>query len=325
MYTPIVSIIVPIYNAENYLRRCLDSIVAQTFKDFEAILVDDGSADGSGALCDEFAAKDVRFKVVHQENSGVSVARQTGMDVAQGKYVIHADSDDWVEKDWITQLVEKIEENDADIAICDFDKILRNKTIHFYEDPFSDNQTDMIQKLLSGKLWGTSYNKLVRRELFAKYDIRFIPSMCMWEDLYVSCRLLMNPLKIAYVPKILYHYDFSLNSSSLCKRFDEQRINSAKLFVDLLEPHLSGKKYSDLWFWRKSIIKTWAFRAGYRGKSLQDIFPEINNRYIKEAQNKPIWNMAYCVSFYLKDRPKTGWFFYQLANIADIVKRALRK
>lgn len=323
MHKPDVSIIVPIYNAEKYLCRCLDSIELQSFEDFEVILVDDGSPDNSGKICDTYVNKDIRFRVIHQSNGGVSVARQTGLDAANGEYVIHADPDDWVEKDWISMLFEKIKEENADIAICDVDKIFKKRTMVYHEDPFSDMSADIIEKFLSGKLWGSCWNKLVRRELFGKYNIGFIPTMSMWEDLYVSCRLMMNSLKVAYVPKVLYHYDFCVNEGSLCRRFDERRIKSAKMFVDLLEPYLSDERYSDLWFQRKRIIKTWAFRTGYRGKALKELFPEINNHYIKEAKKKPIWDMMYCASLYLNDKPGIGALFYQLAKIADYMKHTV--
>ena len=102
--TPAVSVIVPVYNAEPYIRRCLDSISAQTFKDFEVILIDDGSPDHCGAICDEYARQDSRFRVIHKENEGVAVARQCGIDNAQGTYSIHCDPDDWVEPNWLEEL-----------------------------------------------------------------------------------------------------------------------------------------------------------------------------------------------------------------------------
>ena len=93
----VVSIIVPVYKVEKYVRQCVDSLLAQTYRNIEVILVDDGSPDNCGAICDEYAAKDCRVKVIHQQNGGVSVARQTGIDHATGEYSIHADPDDWVE------------------------------------------------------------------------------------------------------------------------------------------------------------------------------------------------------------------------------------
>ena len=107
---PIISIIIPVYKAEGHLHRCVDSILAQSFTDFELLLVDDGSPDGSGKICDEYAAKDSRVKVLHKQNGGVSSARQTGIENATGEYTIHADPDDWIEPTMLEELYNKATE-----------------------------------------------------------------------------------------------------------------------------------------------------------------------------------------------------------------------
>lgn len=117
---PAVSIIVPIYNAEKYLQKCIDSVLSQTFKDWECILVDDGSPDRCGEICDEYAKNDNRFKVIHQVNGGVSSARQIGHDLANGEYTIHIDPDDWVEPTMIEELYSKARSEDSDMVICDY-------------------------------------------------------------------------------------------------------------------------------------------------------------------------------------------------------------
>ena len=120
MHNPKISIIVPIYKAESTLVRCLDSLKAQTLPDFEVIMVDDGSPDRCGAMIDEFAARDGRFKAFHKPNGGVSSARQFGIDHATGEYTIHADPDDWVEPTMLESLYNKANETNADMLICDF-------------------------------------------------------------------------------------------------------------------------------------------------------------------------------------------------------------
>ena len=117
---PLISVIVPVYNTEKYLPRCIDSILAQTFTDFELLLIDDGSTDKSGTICDEYAKKDKRIRVFHKENGGVSTARQLGIDKAIGIYSIHTDGDDWIEKDMLKDMYDKIIEKNADILIADF-------------------------------------------------------------------------------------------------------------------------------------------------------------------------------------------------------------
>ena len=117
---PAISIICPVYSAEKYIHRCLDSILAQTFTDFELLMIDDGSPDNSGKICDEYAEKDSRIRVFHKENGGVASARQIGLDNAIGDYTIHIDPDDWVDPNMLEELYAKAKEADADIVICDY-------------------------------------------------------------------------------------------------------------------------------------------------------------------------------------------------------------
>ena len=117
---PKVSVIVPIYKAEKYINRCIDSILAQTFTDWELLLIDDGSPDRSGEICDEYAENDPRIRVFHKANGGVSSARQMGQEEAVGEYTIHVDPDDWVEPTMLEELYAKAEADDADMVICDF-------------------------------------------------------------------------------------------------------------------------------------------------------------------------------------------------------------
>ena len=115
---PKLSVIVPVYNTEKYLRECIDSILAQTFKDFELILVDDGSTDGSGAICDEYAKMDERIRVIHQENGGITVARKSGVQVAKGEYVTFVDSDDWIDREMYTTMLSCVQDESLDVMIC---------------------------------------------------------------------------------------------------------------------------------------------------------------------------------------------------------------
>ena len=126
--SPKVSVIVAVFQAVKTLRRCLDSIKNQTMTEWECLLVDDGSSDGSGKMCDEYASADARFRVIHKPNEGVAIARQTGIDSAKGDYVIFADADDWVEPDWLEKLYGKISTDEADMAICDYERISSNHT-----------------------------------------------------------------------------------------------------------------------------------------------------------------------------------------------------
>ena len=125
---PLVSIIVPVYNAEKHISDCLDSLLSQVFKDFEIILVDDGSKDCSGEICDRYAGKDSRVTVIHKENAGVSSARNKGIEQARGKYLVFVDSDDTVQPEYIGTLYKEITREDEDLVICGY-KICRSKSL----------------------------------------------------------------------------------------------------------------------------------------------------------------------------------------------------
>ena len=202
--TPKISVIVPVYKAEAYLHRCVDSILAQTFQDFEVLLIDDGSPDRSGEMCDEYARKDRRVRVFHKENGGVSSARQCGMDNAQGEYTIHADPDDWVEPDMLEELYRKAKEEDVDMVICDYYTEEKRKTKYIVQKPSALNHETVLCELFQ-QLHGSCWNKLVRRVCYQEYDIKFPVELSIREDLYVNVCLTARNIKVAYLHKAFYH------------------------------------------------------------------------------------------------------------------------
>ena len=238
---PKISIIVPVYKAEKYLRKCVDSILAQTFTDYEVLLIDDGSPDLSGIICDEYAQKDSRIRVFHKENGGVSSARQFGIENAQGEYTIHVDPDDWIEVDMLEELYNKAIEDDADMVICDFYIDYENyrKSQYVRQQP-SSLECKIILSELFKFLHGSCCNKLIRRECYIKYNVKFPVELNYREDLYVCVKILQNNIRVSYSPKAFYHYVIGINdnsmSSTVKKRTDfyEISIRTKKIFMELL-------------------------------------------------------------------------------------------
>lgn len=239
MINPKISVIVPVYKAEHYLARCVDTLLAQTFDDFEVILVDDGSPDNSGAICDEYALKDKRVRVIHQPNAGVSMARQKGLDNARGEYVIHADPDDWVEPDMLKELYAKAKEEDADMVICDFYGHYGGKVVYERQQPSSLDHNTVLCELFK-HLHGSCWNKLVRRICFLKFDIHFSEGVSFCEDLLINSTLLQHNIKVAYLPNAFYHYDCSINSNSLVRKTTYAAFEKDKRLILLFEKALSG-------------------------------------------------------------------------------------
>lgn len=212
---PKISVIVPVYKAETYLHRCIDSLLAQTFTDFEILLIDDGSPDRSGEMCDEYAAKDNRVRVFHKQNGGVSSARQCGIDNALGEYTIHADPDDWVDETMLEALYYKARKEEADMVICDFyisrkgeaDVLVRQRPT------FLDSQSVVCE--LFQQLHGSCCNKLVKRACYSEFGVKFPTGINFCEDLYVNTSLLLHPIKVSYLPRAFYHYVQDVNPNSI--------------------------------------------------------------------------------------------------------------
>lgn len=205
---PIISVIVPVYNVEKYITKCIDSILAQSFSDFELLLVDDGSTDSSGSICDEYSKKDSRVRVIHKENSGPSDARNMGIAQATGDYVTYIDSDDLVHVDYLELLYNSLKENDAEISVCNI--------VHFHNEEeidinskfnptiqVMDGEEAMIQMLI-GNIHGSSACAMLVPIAMAR-EINF-PSGRYHEDDFISYKYIYSAKKVANIEEALYFY-----------------------------------------------------------------------------------------------------------------------
>ena len=210
-----VSVTVPVYNTERFLSQCLDSLLGQTLKELEIILVDDGSTDQSGAICDDYAKRDNRIKVFHKSNGGSASARQLGLENSNGTYYIICDSDDWVEPTMYEEMFKAAIENNADMVICDYflnyPDGRQNEFIHSFDD-FS--QTTLIKNALTRKLPGSTCNKLVRLSVYRDNGLTWQSGINQGEDMYMLLQQLQLPLKLFYIPKTFYHYRRILSGNS---------------------------------------------------------------------------------------------------------------
>lgn len=247
----------PVYKAEKYLQKSLDSILAQTFSDWEAILVDDGSPDNSGDILDEYAKKDTRFHVIHKKNGGVSSARQKGVDNARGAYIIHIDPDDWVEPNMLEELYKKIVKDDADMVICDFIWNRPTGASISSQRPSAFDCKSIMVDLLTGRLHGSCCNKLVRREVIISNHISFPQQLSLHEDLYYITKLLLVGIKVSYLNKAFYHYVIGENENSISyavRQSYEYDVMLLKMFEEMFNGN-ECKKYAYRLFAAKVIIK----------------------------------------------------------------------
>lgn len=217
MISDCVSIIVPVYNVELYLKRCLDSILNQSYKNLEIILVDDGSTDGCPQICDGFAQKDIRVKVLHKVNGGLSSARNAGLDIASGEFVTFVDSDDLIHPNFVERLVEAVKQTGMKMSVCLFNHFSDEEPLFFDEkktNPLCLSVDDSISfycELTPAKSTAfiSSCTKLYKKDLFK--NIRF-PEGKIYEDGLVSYKLIDAADGVAYIAETLYGYYMRSNS-----------------------------------------------------------------------------------------------------------------
>lgn len=211
-----ISVIIPAFNAEKTLRRCLDSILRQTYSELEVIVIDDGSSDGTLELCNELSLNDSRINIIHQSNHGSNYSRKAGLSKAKGEYVLQVDADDWLEPDMLERMHDEAEKTKADMVICDFYEHRADETVVSVERPSSYDSKTVLSEIFEGKLKGSVWNKLVRRNLFERYHVTFPNDIFVLEDVFANAQLLLHPLKIVNTPpRALYHYDRTANPYSI--------------------------------------------------------------------------------------------------------------
>ncbi len=258
---PKVSIICPVYNAEKYLARCLDSILAQTLQDWELLVVIDGSPDGSAAIAEMYAAPDARIRVIHQENQGVSAARQAGLEAAVGDYVIHADPDDWVEPGMLQELYSKALAEQADVVLCDYFVDAADGRVSARCQEPSELKPAVVLRELFSRLHGSCGNKLVRRSCFAEYGIRFPEGVNYCEDLLVCVQLFRHEaVKVAYVPKAFYHY--VQHGTSITHRYTFETYRTRLRYQEFLEQYLPAAAFGREIRKSRLVVFTEAYMRG---------------------------------------------------------------
>ena len=201
-----ISVIVPVYNAEGYIRKCLDSIVGQTYTDFEVLLVDDGSTDYSSQICDEYAKKHPNFKVYHIENSGPSRARNKGLDCAQGIYVTFVDADDWMETNALERYISAIESHQADVVKAGYIKEYKKRNLVVNidkEEEYTDIESFFVG-IEESKYYGFLWNGIYKRSVIG--NIRMDETIRWCEDHLFTCEVLLHTNKMVLLPDVLYHY-----------------------------------------------------------------------------------------------------------------------
>lgn len=227
--------IVPVYQVEKYIAQCIESVLNQTFKDFELILIDDGSKDKSGSICDLYAAKDDRILVIHTENRGAAAARNVGLDHASGRYITFIDGDDYLDEHMIARMYEEIEHSEYDMVVCDFLNLLPdeedNFIVHLQEETVNGrNVLEHLKNERNYGLWTIVWNKIYKREVLE--NLRF-PDGKYFEDEFFSNQLYLNTNQIHVIPDVLCYHRVLASST-----MNTQKIENYLDLLDALQERL---------------------------------------------------------------------------------------
>ncbi|MBO5204316.1 MAG: glycosyltransferase family 2 protein [Clostridia bacterium] len=237
----LVSIIIPVYNVEKYLPECLESVINQTYKNLEILLIDDGSPDNSGKICDEYAEKDARIKVIHKENGGVSSARNLGLNIATGEYITFIDSDDFVDEHYVEYLYNDLTSQSSDMSFCGFSKHF-GQTTEKYEECFPNKLNIDFKNMdferffhsffqfnntVFGSIWRVLYKKDVIKNILFNSNIKIS------EDLVFVLNCIFKCKSISHIEDSLYFY--RVNNQSACRSYKRNYLQSQLALADELK------------------------------------------------------------------------------------------
>lgn len=321
-----ISIILPVYNVEKYLDKCLDSLVNQTYKKLEIILVDDGSPDNSGKICDEWAKKDKRIKVIHKENGGVSSARNKGLDIATGDYIGFVDPDDYVDLTMYEKLVAKAQEEDADITFCGFKQVNEDTGDELIVNEVNLNKIYETNRCNLFLLFGSNIqgnirytnklNPMVWRALFKKtfIGISRFRKFAIGEDLLFYLDIINKKTKFAFINEHLYSY--LIRKSSVMQDFNIQKAKQRNDMQRFINEHYHDKIDQDVlsahnFHFYSSTIKT--FLDTNRKSELKDFFKDefflnLNTKNNYKCAMKQIKGFKFKISYFLCRRRMFGVF-----------------
>jgi glycosyltransferase involved in cell wall biosynthesis len=314
-----VSVIVPVYNAEKYFKRGIDSILAQTYTDFELILVDDGSQDKSGRMCDDYAMSNPQVHVFHQSNKGVSAARQVGLDAATGEYVIFADPDDWIDSTMLDDLYQKAKQDGADVVICDFWINRENEEFYYCQQRPADMDSSVIlRQFLLGQLHGSTCNKLYRLQLIKEHSVSFPQGINYCEDLWFNSIVFHDCApRVSYLDNAYYHYDLYSNGNSMSRKFNRRKLDDYRQFVGFAIANLVSPEDEDVAFFLKYCYKRHAFRSNCNSQEYKMIYPELNQQFITKLKSSGHpWIYKDCEILALKGHLRMGrWSLWSYESL----------
>jgi len=274
MEVPKFSVIIPVFNADQYLSQCVESLIKSDFDSYEIILVDDGSTDGSAVMCDDFAAKNEHIKVIHKSNEGVSIARNLGLDMCKGEYVVFVDADDWATEDYWNVLNKEC--GSADIVFFGMRKIHETGfTVTYQSDNFYSDIREEIenecQRLIDNdtfcSLYGFTWIKVFRNELIQKNNVRFISGQTHYEDELFTNMYMLGASSMKVISDVIYNYRWKLSGLSFGNKQMNQYISMADALLE--DAKFAKTKKYELFLKKRAwnnVLEAFQRTSGLKGK-----------------------------------------------------------
>ena len=316
--TPSITVIICMYKGEATVSRMIDCVLNQTFKNFELILVDDGSPDRCGDIAEEYAQKDSRVRVLHKPNGGLADARNKALEIATGEYTIQFDQDDWVELNCLEEMYAKAKEDDADMLISDYYHNDQYRQSYGKQTPTALDHWSVLEDIVSGKLYGYCWNKLIKLEVYKKFDVHFPIEFYGCEDQYGMCQILKHDIKISYLAKAYCHYVFVVGS--LSRHYDERTYENDLLVRDMFTSLLKGTQSEKTAFkCKSSAIISRAFLFGhdyYSSKTFKTQFAQFKEFVSSSSIEGKLIRLSLKGHYQLARRLYGGLF-----NVKQVYKR----
>lgn len=291
----LISVIIPVYNSEKYIKRCIESVLNNSYKNLEIILVDDGSTDSSGLICDEYSKKDNRIIVIHKINAGTAAARNSALEIAKGDLIAFADNDDIVHPCFFEHMHSALKTSGADVVVCeltrnmDIETFLLNTEIH----PKTINKHDFIKQTYISE-WTRNtppWNKLYKKHLF---DVIRFPEGKGYEDAYTTYKLLYNADKICYLDSVLYYW-YENRESYSSKKDNPEKLYFREEAIRLQSEFYSTPEYKDVsdaakvFYINQMHIMLWQLDHDYiknkNAEHVKDAFLKLTKKAYKKYKN----------------------------------------
>ena len=314
----LISVVIPVYNVEKYLEECIESVLRQSYQNFEIILVDDGSTDRSGIICDTYAAQDKRIQVVHQKNGGLSVARNTGFERSSGEYIYFLDSDDWIVPETLAGLVNKLKEDDAEAVFFDAKSFLDgDETVkieqryirkHMYLPADGYTVFGLLQR---NKEYHSAVPLLcMRRSLLVENSLAFFPGI-LYEDMLFTYQVYCKVKRITYLNKALYHRRYRSNSIMTSRK-------SKKNFESACAVYKKVREFSqEENLLQESAVEKYISRCAFNGLNLYRNISKAEQRECRNAYRLLVKDILECDAFhdralYMRCYGIIPWFVYKV-------------